>query len=130
MSAPLASAAADADRTFTELYATFRPRVEGYIANRLPRRDSQLAEDLAAEVFTSLWRGLSAGQEIQHPWGLLSTVAQRRIADHFRLARNTRETSADMSEWQFANRNMTPAASGACEVVRTGFRTARIGAAA
>jgi DNA-directed RNA polymerase specialized sigma24 family protein len=126
MSTPTTSA----ETQFAELYATFLPRVEGYIAKRLPRRDSQLAQDLAAEVFTSLWRGhYTQGRPIgEAPWGLLATVAQRRVADHFRLARNQREFAADMSA-TFANRNLTPAASGACEVVNTGFRTARIGGA-
>ncbi|MGA5487260.1 RNA polymerase sigma factor [Streptomyces pseudogriseolus] len=117
---------------FTELYATYRPRVEGYIAARLPRRDSQLAEDLAAEVFTSLWRTQYAPGRpvtIEHPWGLLATVARRRIADHFRVARNTREMTSDMTSWQHANRAMSSTDTGAWLPVNTGFRTARIGGA-
>lgn len=115
---------------FTQLYATFRPRVEGYIAARLPRRDSYLAEDLAAEVFLSLWRTHYApgrDGDVRHPWGLLATVASRRMADHFRLARNTRETTADMTAWQHANRALTSGDSGAWSPVNSGFRTARIG---
>lgn len=116
---------------FTQLYATYRPMVEGYIAARLPRRDSQLAEDLAAEVFTSLWRSYFAqGRALEgRPWGLLATVASRRIADHFRLARNTRETTSDMTSWQHANRAFTSTDTGAWSPVNTGFRTARIGGA-
>ncbi|MEU1556926.1 hypothetical protein ABZ517_30095 [Streptomyces scabiei] len=101
---------------FTQLYATFRPKVEGYIAACLPRRDSQLAEDLAAEVFTSLWRShFAPGHEtdVRHPWALLATIAQRRTADHFRLCRNYRETAADMTTWQYANRDLTSGNSGA-----------------
>lgn len=110
---------------FTQLYATYRPRVEGYIATRLPRRDSQLAEDLAAEVFLSLWRSHYApgrDAEVRHPWALLATVASRRIADHFRLARNYRETAADMTTWQYANRSLTSGDSGAMSPVNSGFR--------
>ena len=108
-------AVVDADG-FTTLYATYRPRVEGYIAARLPRRDSQLAEDLAAEVFLSLWRTRYApgrDVDVRHPWALLATVASRRIADHFRLARNYRETAADMTTWQYANRPLSTGDSGA-----------------
>lgn len=114
---------------FTELYAAYRPRVEGYIATRLPRRDSQLAEDLAAEVFTSLWRTHYAqGRTIEgRPWGLLATVAARRIADHFRLARNVREAAVDTADWQFANRPMERTTAGAYQPAATGFRTAQIG---
>jgi DNA-directed RNA polymerase specialized sigma24 family protein len=122
-------AAVDADG-FTQLYATFRPRVEGYIAARLPRRDSQLAEDLAAEVFTSLWRThFAPGRDVgvTHPWGLLATIARRRMADHFRLARNVRETATDTADWTFANRALAPATGGALTPVSNGFRTARIG---
>lgn len=114
---------------FTQLYADYRPRVEGYIATRLPRRDSYLAEDLAAEVFASLWRSHYAqGRTIEgRPWGLLAAVASRRIADHFRLARNTRETVADTGHWQYANRPLQSATAGALQPSPTGFRTARIG---
>jgi DNA-directed RNA polymerase specialized sigma24 family protein len=116
---------------FTTLYATYRPRVEGYIAARLPRRDSHLAEDLAAEVFASLWRSrYTQGRPVEgSPWGLLATVASRRIADHFRVARNTREMTSDMTSWQHANRAMTSTDTGAWSPVNTGFRTARIGGA-
>ncbi|GHD13320.1 hypothetical protein GCM10010313_38020 [Streptomyces violarus] len=120
----------DADG-FTILYATYRPRVEGYIAARLPRRDSHLAEDLAAEVFTSLWRShYTQGRTVEgRPWGLLATVAARRVADHFRVARNTREMTSDMTNWQHANRAMTSTDTGAWSPVNTGFRTARVGGA-
>ena len=109
---------------FTQLYATYRPRIEGYIAARLPRLDSQLAEDLAAEVFTSLWRSHFApgrDQDVRHPWALLATIARRRIADHFRLCRNYRETSADMTTWQYANRSLTSGDSGAWSPVGSGL---------
>lgn len=119
--------------TFTALYADYRLRVEGYIAVRLPRRDSQLAEDLAAEVFTSLWRSHFApdkNPDVVHPWGLLATIASRRIADHFRLHRNYRETAADMTTWQYANRSLASGNTGAWSPVRTGFRYHRAGGAA
>jgi DNA-directed RNA polymerase specialized sigma24 family protein len=114
---------------FTTLYATFRPRVEGYIAARLPRRDSQLAEDLAAEVFLSLWRSHYApgrDVDVRHPWGLLATVASRRIADHFRLCRNYRETTSDMTSWQYANRPLATSDTGAWSPVNavTGYQRA------
>jgi DNA-directed RNA polymerase specialized sigma24 family protein len=115
---------------FTQLYAAYLPRVEGYIAARLPRRDSFLAEDIAAEVFASLWRSHYApgrDVDVQHPWGLLATVARRRMADHFRLHRNYRETTSDMTSWEYANRALTSSDTGACLPVSSGFRTARIG---
>jgi DNA-directed RNA polymerase specialized sigma24 family protein len=123
------SAAAD---SFTSLYAAYRLRVEGYIAGRLPRRDSQLAEDLAAEVFASLWRSHYAQGRIVEgaPWGLLATVAGRRIADHFRLHRNYRETAADMTSWEYTNQPLTGSDSGAMSPVRSGFRYHRVGGAA
>ncbi|MCY0962783.1 RNA polymerase sigma factor [Streptomyces sp. H27-H5] len=119
---------ADATDRFTQLYASYRLRVEGYITSRLPRPDRQLAEDLAAEVFASLWRShFTAGIDVRHPWGLLATVAQRRMADHFRVARNTREVSSDMASWQYANRSLAGTDTGAWQVLNTGLRTARIG---
>src|ERR1041385_3995204 len=127
---PAAPSALTPDVQFSELYATYRPRIEGYIAARLPRRDSQLAEDLASEVFLSLWRSHYApgrALDVQHPWGLPATIAARRTADHSRLCRNPRETAVDTGHWSFANSNLPPAASGAYEPIRTGFATATIG---
>lgn len=118
--------AAGAEVSFEALYIAFRPRIEGYIANRLPRRDSQLAEDITSEVFLSLWRSHYApGRQVdvQRPWGLLATVASRRIADHFRLARNVRETPTDTGHYSFANREMETGA-GYYTPAATGFRTA------
>lgn len=122
------SAAADG---FTALYAAYRLRVEGYIVARLPRRDSQLAEDLAAEVFASLWRSYYAQGRIVEgaPWGLLATVAGRRITDHFRLHRNYRESAADMTTWQYTNRLLTSDGSGAMSPVNSGFRYHQVGGA-
>lgn len=118
-----------AAETFTTLYATYRPRVEAYITNRLPWSDRQLAEDIASEVFLSVWRThFTAGRAVERPMGLLATVARRRICDHYRLARSTRETAADTGAWQFANRHLAPS-RGAYAAVSTGFRTARIGGA-
>lgn len=117
---------------FTQLYAAYRLKVEGYIATRLPRRDTQLAEDLAAEVFTSLWRSHYApgrDTDVRHPWGRLATIARRRIADHFRLARNHRETAADMTTWQYENRPLTSSDSGAWSPVNSGFRYHQVGGA-
>lgn len=115
---------------FTTLYATFRPKVEGYIAARLPRLDSQLAEDLAAEVFTSLWRSHfvpGRDQDVRHPWALLATIARRRMADHFRLCRNYRETAADMTTWQYANRDLASGNSGAWSPLSSGLGYHSIG---
>ncbi|MEW2421256.1 sigma-70 family RNA polymerase sigma factor [Streptomyces nigra] len=126
---PSPSAVADG---FDALYAAYRPRVEGYIASRLPRRDSQLAEDLAAEVFASLWRSRYAqGRPVEGaPWSLLATIAQRRITDHYRVMRNYRETAADMTSWQYANRVLASDDSGAMSPVSSGFRRQVTGGAA
>ncbi|MFJ9376127.1 RNA polymerase sigma factor [Streptomyces sp. NPDC101455] len=121
---PAPSAVADG---FDALYAAYRLRVEGYIASRLPHRDSQLAEDLAAEVFTSLWRSRYAQGP---PWGLLATIAQRRITDHYRVMRNYREAAADMTSWQYANRVLASDDSGAMAPVSSGFRHQRVEGAA
>ncbi|MET8680055.1 hypothetical protein ABZW18_21340 [Streptomyces sp. NPDC004647] len=43
--------------------------------------------------------------------GLLRTIARRVIADHFRLARNTRENATDFGDWFEARR--LPAAPAA-----------------
>jgi len=111
---PRATPAQQLNARFTALYATYRPRVEGYIAGRLTIRDPQLAEDLTAEVFASLWRShYMPGRPVEERvWGLLSTIAARRIVDHYRPMRNTREVVTDTGHWRYANRAFAPAGGG------------------
>lgn len=58
---------------FAVIHKEFRRPIEGYIANRLPRRDHHLAEDIASEVFVSLWKSYYAqGNTVnEKPWGCL-----------------------------------------------------------
>ncbi|MFG3242156.1 RNA polymerase sigma factor [Streptomyces sp. NPDC048157] len=99
---------------FAVIHKEFRRPIEGYIANRLPRRDHHLAEDIASEVFVSLWKSYYAqGNTVnEKPWGLLATIAKRRMCDHFRLARNTREWTAGADSWKFDNQPLKPDKSG------------------
>jgi DNA-directed RNA polymerase specialized sigma24 family protein len=117
---PAGTPATSTDDAFAALYSDYRTRVEAYIVTRLPRPDRQLAEDLATETFLSLWKHLQAGQVIERPFGLLATMAARRVYDHYRKASNVRETAMDTTHWSFANRNLAPAASGAYEPIRNG----------
>ena len=129
---PAGTPAIAPEAQFNALFAAYQRRIHRFITLNLPRPDRQLAEDLTAETFLSLWRSvIEPGRLITEtePFAILSTIAKRRIADYYRRMRNTREVPSDMGHWSFANRNLSPAASGACEVVSTGFRTARIGGA-
>jgi DNA-directed RNA polymerase specialized sigma24 family protein len=103
-----------ADAQFTALYREYRPRVQGYIRGRLKIYDPQLAEDLTADVFTSLWRShYKPGRPVEERvWGLLSTIAARRIVDHYRPKRNTMERPFDTGHWTFASRELVPAGAG------------------
>jgi DNA-directed RNA polymerase specialized sigma24 family protein len=119
------------EAVFTALHQTYRARVENYIVTRLPRPDRQLAEDLATECFLSLWRTyLEPGRTINdRPFGLLATIAARRVYDHYRLARNTREVAADTGDWEFSNREMTTGPAGTYTAAPSGFRTATLAGA-
>lgn len=125
------SPAQQLNERFAGIYATYRDRVEAYIAPQTRGTDHHLVEDLASETFIRAWRALPQLQldDDSRLFSWLATIARRAVTDHYRLYRNNREQVVDTGHWSFANRNLTPAASGAYEPVRTGFRTATIGGA-
>jgi DNA-directed RNA polymerase specialized sigma24 family protein len=121
--------APSSDDVFSAVYAQHRAMVRWTILDRLVTRDNDLADDLTQETFLLLFKyreRIDFGPRIG---GLLRVMARQSVGRHYRVMRNTRESAADMGHWSFANSNLCPAASGACEVVNTGFRTARIGGA-
>jgi DNA-directed RNA polymerase specialized sigma24 family protein len=121
------------EEQFSALFSDYQPRVLGFILNKLPWRDRQLAEDLTTETFLSLWRSIiEPGKLIAHrdPFAIMATIAKRRIADHYAVMRNTREVPTDTGHWSCSNRSMAPSGAGYYTPAATGFRTARIGGAA
>jgi hypothetical protein len=45
-------------------------------------------------------------------WGLLSTVADRRIVDYYRPMRNRLERPTDTDHWSLSDRELVPAGGG------------------
>jgi DNA-directed RNA polymerase specialized sigma24 family protein len=85
---------------FTEVFAAFQTRIHAYIHHRIGGRDWHLAEDLTSEVFLKLFCSHTVkGRRIDgRVFGLLTRIAQCVIADHFRLARNARESAVDFTD--------------------------------
>lgn len=111
------------DDRFTAVYSTYAPRIRTYILLRLRHLDHALADDLTQETFVRVLRDLhTVRAEDEHLFGWLATIARRVMCDHYRLHRNHRETVADTSGADWADCNLTPAASGAYAVVRNGVR--------
>ena len=110
LSMSAASTATTPDRQFEVIYRDHSRQITAHIAANLYRTDRHLAEDLGAETFLRLWRSLTAGLHVEHPRALLTTIAGRVIADHFRRA-SSRETVTD-----FTAGNHTEVASGAAYV--------------
>jgi RNA polymerase sigma factor (sigma-70 family) len=128
---PAGTPAITPEDRFSALYATYLPRVAAFIAPQTRGNDPHLVEDLTSETFIRAWRALPQLQQDDDSrlFSWLATIARRAVTDHYRVARNQRETAVDTGHWSFANSNLTPAASGAYEPVRSGFRTATIGGA-
>lgn len=106
---------------FTALFTAYQSRVQGFILGKLPWGDRHLAEDLTTETFLSLWRSvIEPGKLIQHrdPFAVMATIAKRRIADHYRVMRNTREVPTDTGHWSYSNRSMAPSGAGTLAPVR------------
>lgn len=89
---------ADPSAAFTAIYLQQQARVRHLAARRVQARDPALAEDVAQEAFLRLWKCLTAGKPIGNAEALLTTLTCRAAADHYRLARNTRERAADFTE--------------------------------
>ena len=116
---------------FTAISTQHQARIARLVRSQVRLGATDLAEDLTADTFAAAWVALhqcKATTDAQ-VYGWLAAIARRRVADHYRLARNTRETPVDTGHWSFANSNLSPASSGALEPVRTGFRTAAVGGA-
>jgi DNA-directed RNA polymerase specialized sigma24 family protein len=89
---------ADPSAAFTTLYLQQLARVRHLAARRVMNGDQALAEDISQEAFLRLWRYLSDGHEVGNAEALLTTLTCRAAADHYRLARNTRERAADFAD--------------------------------
>ena len=86
------------ERDVTELYAQHAERVRKIIVSALRSSDRHVADDLAQEVWVAFWRTLLRGTRVTSPAGLLTTMARRRVCDHYRSARVRREVAfEDMS---------------------------------
>lgn len=118
------------DDQFTAAYIQYRRMVRRVILNRLYNGDTFLADDLTQDTFLALYR-YRARINFGTPRiaGLLKVMARQSIGRHYAVKRNSCEKPADTGDWRYSNRNMSPAASGACEPVRTGRRTVPAGGA-
>lgn len=83
---------------FTAFYAEHVAHVRRVAVARVRIDDGDLVDDLVQEAFLRLWVYLQRGNTVASPAGLLGTMTRRAAADHYRLARNTREGATDFSD--------------------------------
>jgi DNA-directed RNA polymerase specialized sigma24 family protein len=113
---------------FTAAYHQYLPMVRATIHRRLNPSDAHLVDDLAQNTFIAFYRYLARLDATRDFGGLLRVMARQSISHHFRVMRHTHERPADIGSWQYANRDMDPAA-GYYTPASTGFRTATLGGA-
>lgn len=116
---------------FTEVYATYLPRITALVDSRIvDPADKHLTDDLTAEAFTRIWLSLHNCEATTEAklFSWLATIARRTVADHFRVKKNTMDRPTDLGDFQFANRDME-ATGGYYTPAATGFRTVRVGGA-
>lgn len=106
--------------SFTALYAAQQGFVTGVILAEVRDRNFALAEDLTADAFIRAWKAWPACRATtdaaRKAW--LRTIARHTVIDHYRVKRNTVETAADPTAWQYANQPVEQA--GGCYSVRSG----------
>ncbi|MGF0168757.1 RNA polymerase sigma factor [Streptomyces koyangensis] len=93
------SSIAAAQATVTTLAAEHDQLVHRVARRALRQHDQHLADDIAQDVWLTVWRLVLDGGEINRPTGLLATITRRRVIDHYRLARVRREVSMDPQEY-------------------------------
>lgn len=74
-------------RAFADLYRQQFARVYAFLRYRLD--DTQLAEDLAAEVFGRAWTSLRDPRQVDSAIAWLFTTARRLVADHYRRRKDS-----------------------------------------
>ncbi|MBV9026054.1 MAG: sigma-70 family RNA polymerase sigma factor [Streptomycetaceae bacterium] len=77
------------------LYVEHADRVRRIVAAGLRPADLDQADDLAQDVWLTLWQYVLRGNVIDRPAGLLSAMARHRVTDHYRSARVRREIAVD-----------------------------------
>lgn len=76
-----------AAQRFAQAYAALFPALYGFVRFRVG--NSQLAEDLTAQVFERALGRLASVREPEHLRAWLFTIARRAVADHYRDRRPT-----------------------------------------
>jgi RNA polymerase sigma-70 factor (ECF subfamily) len=92
--------------TFEALYDAQLNRVFGYLLARTGSR--QTAEDLAAETFLAAARHWISGSEADVTPAWLTTVAKRRLIDHWRARDSRRRRLTKLTNERPATRSIDP----------------------
>jgi RNA polymerase sigma-70 factor (ECF subfamily) len=92
------SANHSASDQLSEVFARYQSLIQAFIYVHLVRADWHLAEDLTSETFLRLVRSYTDRPIDGRVVGLLKRIARFVIADHYRVARNARETAVDFSD--------------------------------
>jgi RNA polymerase sigma-70 factor, ECF subfamily len=102
-----------------QLYDTYRDRVARFATGRLG--DAEKAEDVTSETFEAVCRNLASYRPGTDFEAWLFTIAQRRVADHFRRQSRRREVALDET--------VQPAVGGPEEAVLAAERRTEIAGA-
>ncbi|MEU9285987.1 sigma factor [Streptomyces sp. NPDC048275] len=122
---PAITPAQQLNERFTRIYTQFQPHITRLVQREVRGGNLALAEDLTADAFYRAWldlhkcRAETDGQ--MYNW--LATLARRAVGQYYRTKKNTAEVPVDTGTWQYADREMQPAA-GYYTPAATGFRTA------
>lgn len=87
------------EQILTDVIGLFQRQVQASIGRRLGRRDPQLAEDLAQEVFIRLWRFYIAPGTVLDDRlpGLLAVIGRQVLCQHYNR-RRSHETVLDFTD--------------------------------
>lgn len=106
----------DQQQHVTALYLDHGDRIRQQVVALLRPADQHLADDLAQDVWLTLWQYVLRGNTITRPGGLLCTMARHRVADHYRAAHTRRSAPADFAD-TFEARRLPAAPSAESEAL-------------
>lgn len=109
---------------FTAIYATHQRRITALVLSQVRGDDHHLAEDLTATTFFRAWLDLHKLRATTDTgiYAWLAQIARRTVGQHYRVARNTRETAVDMGHYAYTDREFTAGPAGTLQPVRAGHQ--------
>jgi DNA-binding CsgD family transcriptional regulator len=89
-----------ADEQITEWYPKYFKALCAYLRFQLKQDHQSFAEDLAQEVFISVWQDIAAGEleVVRSPYGLMKFFGRQKVAEYYQSKVRAHSTAIDFGD--------------------------------